>query len=527
MTAHTAWDALRRAAPALLVLAAVAIHGRLAALRSENLLEHDESISLLIAAGKADKTDPLYAAKNRVAEYRAGDLQDWLRPGAESGLTDVFKSAAKHDIHPPLYGLLLHAIQRAGISSHVYLRLIGVALLLLAAWLANRFVWPGAPAYVRWLATWLLIASPVSLEIATEFRQYSLVILGLVLAQAALIAHWQGNQPDRKTVVLLAAAPVLLCWSQLGTAFWLLTALPLILVPCVRKQTRASRRLLLAAAAAAIPLSILAVWWMTQAVGPNPIPPVTAERFYEGGLQRMISNVGRAHFCLPISWQSGSLPTIVGVGVFLGVGILAFATRGVECWIYSAAIVWSLLWLALIAAAILPIHATHAEHLQVLILCIPMILARAACAPGNLRRRRAATAILVVAAALQVGGIKNLFEGRVERAAMVELHEADRLLSTSHLRGYLLPIVAALRPETPVVVGPPRKLSAEWQAAGPPAAERLALLYVAEEGDEPAYLELLARLFEDYRDVITAYEERSWKLIALSHRRAVGQKSRQ
>ncbi len=506
----TAWG---RAALILVVLAGVAAHACMADLRSRCLLEHDESISLLMAAGKAERIDELYRAKEPVVTLPASELKRWLTPGGQTGLFDVFHSLARHDIHPPLYFSAIHLLQRAGLSSRAGLRLFGTAMLVIAVYVANRYIWPGASLPVRCLASaWLLIA-PASLEIGTEIRQYSLVILGLLLSHAAIMVHWRGGS-DRVAIALLIASPVILLYSQFGTAVWIAAASVLVLVPSIRRQAGANRRLLPAAIGATVllvPLVVCRWLWMSA---PSPYAALSRAEFGELAFGRSLANVGLAAVSLPWRWRDGLVAQIVGAAALSGLCWMAFSIlRGPLRWLWTAAMAWLAAWLVLMAAAVVPKHAAHSEHLQPVLLCIPVLLAGASLAPISRRQRNVIVSTLALSVASHVYGFWQMLDARAEQAVMYELRAADRLLVTAPRRGFLLPVIDPLRPDATVDIGTPRAML-EGGLESAIAEDRIILVDVTAEGLAPGTDELVAHLKHFFPEVEIVRDEPVRKLTA-------------
>ncbi|MCB9853858.1 MAG: hypothetical protein H6819_12230, partial [Phycisphaerales bacterium] len=217
-------NAPTRIAFALIAVVAALVHVRAAQTRTAGLLDHDEAISLLDAAGKADRALALYddqSADPPIARS-AASLQAMLRPAGETGCSDVIASLRLHDIHPPLYFLLLHAAQRIGAHSEVSLRLLGSLFLLLSAVILDRFVWPQARIVIRLLAFAILLLSPALIATAIELRQYALLMLGLSVSLAALVRLAQAPAGWRLDATLIALGASLPIWTHFGSLLWLL-----------------------------------------------------------------------------------------------------------------------------------------------------------------------------------------------------------------------------------------------------------------------------------------------------------------
>jgi len=84
-----------RVAFAAIAIVAAAVHVRASQMRSLGLLEHDEAISLLAAAGKSLQADALYEDQSADPPVRrsAASLQAMLRPTGDPGFADVVRFA--------------------------------------------------------------------------------------------------------------------------------------------------------------------------------------------------------------------------------------------------------------------------------------------------------------------------------------------------------------------------------------------------------------------------------------------------
>ena len=205
-------SALARVAFAIVALIAAIVHVRAAQMRTAGLLDHDEAISLLAAAGKSQRAARLYDDQSAEppVERTAGSIRDLLGLTGDTGFADVTASLRTYDIHPPLYFWSLHAIQRAGITNEACLRLFGSILLLAAAMIFDRLIWPDSNRLLRVLAFAVLLLSPTLIATAVELRHYAMLLPGFALSWAAVM---QLSNPARRqgtTVGLIALAPMLL-----------------------------------------------------------------------------------------------------------------------------------------------------------------------------------------------------------------------------------------------------------------------------------------------------------------------------
>lgn len=114
---------------------------------------------------------------------------------------------AAHDVHPPLYFLLLHVwVQVLGdgiLSLRLLSALFGVLAVFLGAWLA----WRLASRRAAFLAMLLLALLPTAVRYSQEVRMYSLLGCWLLAATLALLYWLEGGRRRYLAVyVLLMAA---------------------------------------------------------------------------------------------------------------------------------------------------------------------------------------------------------------------------------------------------------------------------------------------------------------------------------
>lgn len=427
------------------------------------MLAHDEAISLLAAAGKSAKIDALYEAQTQLQVYPAGDLQRWLRPSSDSDLGDVFHALAGHDIHPPLYFAGLYALQRIGLDHEAFLRMLGVAAVLAAGWVADRYLWPDANLALRLAAFCWLTVSPVVVAWATELRQYGFVQFGVVLSLAAVVTHWDGRISNRRIIALMAAAPVVLLWSQLGTAIWIVAFLTLCIIPAIRSPERARGRVVWSIGIASLFLLPLGIWWATKTGGVGRAEVAAPDQLAPRVLAPAFASLGRAWLSIPGRWHDSIVWPLIGAAAVAAVLILAARSAArVDRWLCGAALFWFAAWLALIALGRIPPHAHQPKHLTPIIVVTLFIVVRAA-------RRPAAPATSTPARLILAGSLLSLPLGWYQLTAASQprelvnvLRRTDCLMATSPRRGYLFPLVDLLPPDATVILGSPEVLNRFW-----------------------------------------------------------------
>jgi len=454
-------------AAAAIIGLALLLHWRVAVGRSTRLLEHDEAISLLAAAGKSKQMGGLYAQLNQdcLQVIPAKDLQDLTRPTGQTGLADVLESLAGRDIHPPLYFVTLHWIQRLAVTSNVLLRLFGTCLFLAAAWATARWVWPDAPPHAKLMGLALILTTPALVGIATELRQYALVSLGTLFSFAALITYWEARRPILETIILMSLAPALLIWSQYGTAVWVaitlfLAAVRLFRGPPVCRKTFAGSVLI--GIVLIVPLFLWQSYFLTVATR-SAQGTVSLATLSEAA-SAISSGAGQAWCSLPERWHDPTVWILVVVVVLIISGAIVLTRRAaIDQVLYCAAAAWAVVWVVWLACEKVPQHAVSPKHLAPLLFCPLVLLVRATASVNPPWMRRLATTLLAASLLTHVGisAMRGLTERNPQRTVMA-LRSADCLLIDVPKRGYILPLVAQMKPEARVIIASPETAIAHW-----------------------------------------------------------------
>ncbi|MBN2562193.1 MAG: hypothetical protein JXQ75_14815 [Phycisphaerae bacterium] len=524
----------RYAVLSVLVGGVLVLHWRVASRRASNLLEHDEAISLLAAAGKAQQVGVLYAGLHEVQVFPASDLQDLLRPTGDVTARDVMRSLSRHDRHPPLYFLILHGLGKwgwgigdwgsthgtAGPSAVVnhqssiasrpstVLRLFGTLVFFITAWVAHRWVWPDASAVAKLLGAVWLLATPAMVDIATELRQYALVYMGVMISVAALVMFWEETSRVRSTVILLVLAPVILVCSQYGTTVWVAICF-LVAVACLLVGGRRRWRMLACSVVAAtltlVPLLLLGVRGIS---GSARSPSIPADGVYARAIEPVCSNLAEAWCSLPWCWRdAGALPMIAVL--LLGVSaILAWrGGRAIDRVLWCAALSWGVLWLLLLATGWIPPHALEPKQLGPLVLVPACLIVRASSQSRPRWVRRTAVGVLAVSLATHGLGIWQVLMQAANEPLLTALQRAECLLVNAPKRGYLLPLVEKLRPDARVVIAEPDVATAHWMELSEILPDGGLVLAEIDSfhGDRraPAAQEVFDRLSRTYRDATT------------------------
>lgn len=490
----------------VLVAGALLLHWGVAERKSAGLLDHDEAITLLAAAGKSDRADALYLEmRDGPLVRRAKDLQELLRPSMEVTTVDVARSLSRRDIHPPLYFLILHGLSRLGVQSEVLWRLFGGLMLFIAAWAANRWIWPEASGLAKWLGTAWLLLTPAMVNIATELRQYALVYLGVVLSIAALLGLWEERKPVRHTLMLLALAPVILLWAQFGTIVWVAVCFSAV---AMHTAARFRSRWKLAAGPVAAALLFLAPLLLRAprivAASRRPAAEPAADLY--GGLVRPLSTGLVESWCwLPWTWRETVAPAVVVAVVIVGMAAMLWRRRRSADWLLlSAGVAWGAAWLMVLVLGRVPPHAVEPKQLAPLTLVPVCLLVRAASRAEGRWFCGITVAALVVSVGSLSWGVRQMLGPPRGAALLTALGEADCLMANAPKRGYLLPLAARMRPDALVIVASPQAALDQW----PRTAEWLPRerLLLAEMGTydrrrEVGAEQLAERLGRMYREV--------------------------
>lgn len=501
------WNFGQHGAMTVLVVVAVVLHCCTAVRRADGLLEHDEAISLLAAAGKSQRINALYEAMDGLQLYRAGDLRDLLRPTPDVTTVDVVRSLGKQDIHPPMYFLVLHGLSGLWADHPACLRMIGSLLFLVTAWVANRWIWPAASPAAKWLGAAWLLTTPAMMDVATELRQYAAVYLAVVISIAALVLLWEESKPVRHTVLLLTLAPVLLLWLQWGTVVWVavgfLTAVAQLAVTRFRRW-----KVLLGAALAALLLLAPLLFWSRHALisleGPAPVP---LDNAVAGALLPLSGSLANSWIATPWTWNPSSASLAAAILV-LTISLLLIwrQAKGADLAIWSGGVAWGVAWAILLARGLIPSHAVEPKQLAPLLLMPVCLLVRASAAAHRKPIRWCSTAVLTVMLISLWVRAGLLLSDDKDAALVGALRNAETMLVDAPRRGYLLPLTDKMGPESQVVIVSPAVAAARWeQLASLLPGDRLLLAEIDTRTGEqrsPEARMLFERLSRLYRQAV-------------------------
>jgi uncharacterized membrane protein len=148
---------------------------------------HDEVYTSLRAAGYQGPVVAQAVADR--PDLTAGELMRYQQLPPTPSLADCWQALSANPEHPPLYYLLVHGWGRlwgASVGGYRAIAAIfGVMALPLIFWL-TRQLFPQHPG-TAWLAMALLAVSPVHLVYSQEAREYTLWIVGMLLAHGTLV----------------------------------------------------------------------------------------------------------------------------------------------------------------------------------------------------------------------------------------------------------------------------------------------------------------------------------------------------
>lgn len=435
----------------LLVLAAIGLYARIALLRSRALLEHDEAIALLTAAGKSQQAEQLFHETGQVRVHRASDLQAMMKPSSDTSLSDVIRSLSAYDIHPPLYFCSLRGLQLLAGGWQIPARLLGMILFMAAACAADRWIWPDASPAARFLgACWLLI-SPVCLEVGTELRQYALVYLGVTLSLAGLVQLQIREQGQAGRVAILASGPLILIYSHLGTAVWI-AVLILVALWSLRGHLERLKQLAAAAILAMCLSAPLVLWWCYKTSRLGKSPTISPAQWWNRLWLPFSRGVAAVWMSWPVRWDADWIASIAACLLIAVCTVTAIRGGRVDRMIGFSIVVWTILWLGLIALGKVPPHVLAPKYLGPLAIGMIALLVRATrpgCPPSM---RRIAASVLAMGMATHLIGIRHLLEWPVQTQVIGSLQESQFDVVTNPRRGYLFPLIEKMRADARVVI---------------------------------------------------------------------------
>ncbi len=513
-----------RLAVVLLLVAVLVIQVCLAVHRSSSLLEHDEAISLLVAAGKSDRIQELYANLDRLTFRPASELQGLLRPAHDTSARDVIRSLSHNDIHPPLYFLILHGLATLAPDHILVFRLIGTLFFLVAGWLFMRWVWPRSTPSARLFGIAWLFASPVLMDVATELRQYALVYLGVAISLAALIALWEERQPLRHTVMLLALAPTALLWTQFGTVAWIAVAFLAALVHLLSGKWRRWPVLAVAASVSLVLVAPVLLWGKEVLATHGAIASDETGMAIGSAASVIARSLTEAWCSLPWALKNSPAPVIIAVFLFVVTAVFVWRHgRWVDRVLWCAALGWCGVWVYLLAGGRIPPHAGEAKYLAPLVLVSACLVVRAGSEARPLWMRRTVIAILAVSLASHVFGLRQLFAQPSDIRLAAALRSADCLVIDTPKRGYALPLIAEMKPDALVAIGGAGVTLECWAALESQLPEgRLVLAEIDSCQDgrrNPLSREVFDRFAARYQEVVSLRKGPRRTITSFRHRR--------
>ncbi|WP_017300979.1 glycosyltransferase family 39 protein [Nodosilinea nodulosa] len=156
---------------------------------------HDEAYTSLRVAGYVGPAVEKATADR--PSLTAADLMRYQQMPPAPSLADCWTALVANPEHPPLYYLLAHGWGRlfgASVAGYrAIAALFGAIALPVMFWLARQ-LFPLRPA-VAWVAVALLAVSPVQLVYGQEAREYTLWVVGLLLAHGSLVQALHQKTP--------------------------------------------------------------------------------------------------------------------------------------------------------------------------------------------------------------------------------------------------------------------------------------------------------------------------------------------
>jgi uncharacterized membrane protein len=180
---------------------------------------------------------PIMMLATLVRLYGSTDAAVWCDEGSSLAMSEFSPSLiwfhSAHDVHPPLYFLLLHAWTSVFGTNLFSIRLLsvlpGVATVALGLWLTLLI----AGRRAALLAGVFLALLPIAVRYSQEVRMYSLMGLGLLGATIALV-YWVKNPQRHRYLVVYALLMTASFYTHYFTAFCVLSHWLYLL--CLRKQ---------------------------------------------------------------------------------------------------------------------------------------------------------------------------------------------------------------------------------------------------------------------------------------------------
>lgn len=454
---------------AIVAMIAAFVHVRAAQVRSSGLLDHDEAISLLAAAGKSDQALLLYGDQSADPPVvrSAAALQSLLQPTGETGFADVLVSLRDRDIHPPLYFWLLHAAQRCGVHSEMWLRLLGSMMLLLSAVIMDRGVWPQSRVVLRLLAFATLLLSPTLIATAIELRQYALLFLGISVSLAAIVRCSDSTNTPGLNAVLIGIAPSLLIWTHLGSAIWIAIWGATLLVvggfagPAPRKSLVVG--IPLAALLAALLAFLLRGSWGDRVHPGFEVTSLASAAFH------VLANAVRPLVSMPWQWQGSWIAVLpMFAAIALAIGLMVRRPTRVDLGLLAASLLWLIAWIGLLAAGKLPPHAIGTKYLLAPALALLAVLIRS-CRPET--PSMTAGFVIVVAwccLLTHLAGLPSVLRTPGDATIAAQLRDVRTVFVNDPKRGYLLPIVDKLPADAKLCIMRPLRMPSELASIAEP-----------------------------------------------------------
>jgi hypothetical protein len=173
-------------------------------------------------------------------------------------------------------------------------------------------------------------------------------------------------------------------------------------------------------------------------------------------------------------------------------GILGARDTRIDRLLFVAILSWTVIWIALLVTGKIPPHTVAPKYLAPVVLGMLVIAVRSARSTSPAWMRRVGVTTLALFLISHAIGIRHLLQWPLQEQLVDSLRETKTLVVTIPRRGYLLPLVDKMQPESRVIVAG----QASWEKLAPLLQNDG--LTLVEIGDRTAAAELRAQLASKY-----------------------------
>lgn len=136
---------------------------------------------------------------------------------SEENLVTLLDQAA-HDVHPPLYYILLHLWMRIFGESIVAIRLLSVLFGVITVYVTIRLTEQISNKKAALIAGWFMAILPMAVQYSQEARMYSLLCM-LLLSATYFLIKWLKEPSNHKHLIFYAVLMVLSFYTHYFTIF--------------------------------------------------------------------------------------------------------------------------------------------------------------------------------------------------------------------------------------------------------------------------------------------------------------------